>query len=192
VNTTVNVVGTQGLARNINAASSYATITQLGSSAVIAGSYPGTWTSYTPTVTGSVANPTTPTSATFNCAYKVEGKTLYINFKYYAPTTTGGVDGTGAYLYSIPAGYLIDTTKVAIPTVISTAANAGIDGGTIGAGFIRNSTAANSAGMWVMPLSTTQFGFWAETAPGLQSSAKFSMQGAAQMAIGATLQIPIQ
>lgn len=176
---------------NLESGKTHANIVQLGSSATIAGPFQTTWTAWTPVVTGSVSNPTLPTSAVFNCNYLIIGKVMFANFKYYAAAITGNSPGSGVYRWSIPAGYTIDTTNTPIPTVQTDTANAGIDGGCIGSGFGRNATASNSAGLNVMPLTSTTFGFWFEAQNRLVGSGALATNGAANTAISATMQIPI-
>ena len=192
----VKAAGSAGGALDANGgtlAAGFATITQLGSSAVIAGVYPGTWTSYTPQVTATSAgtNPTLPTSATLVGNYSIMGKTMFLNIKYFAATITGGADGTQSYQYSLPPGYVIDTTKAASPSVLTNTSGSGLDGGTVGSGFGRNSTASNSAGLIVMPLSTTTIGAYFEGATRLIGAGALAMTGAANTTISFVCQIPL-
>lgn len=83
----------------------------------------GAWTSYTPTITGSISNPTLATTKTLIARYRVVGKSLQIAFTYYAASSTGAAAGSGAYLFSLPAGFTIDTT--AAPIAASTTSVAG-------------------------------------------------------------------
>lgn len=188
VNTTVQLESTTSVAGTTGSL----TIIELGSSAVYAGVYPGTTTNYTPVVTSTTGtNPTLPTSATISAYYSVEGKMMTLNFKYFAATTTNGVDGTQSYAYSMPAGYTIDLTKAAVPSVITNTSGSGLDGGTIGSGFGRNATASNSSGLGVVPLSSTTFGFYFEAATRLVGASALAATGASNTAIWATLRIPI-
>ncbi len=114
VNTTVELRTTTARTTNSIARLSYATIVQLGSSNVIAGLYPGTWGTYTPTITAVTTNPVKPTTGIVidTARYIVEGKKLTVIYTYWNGTITGGSNGSGAYKFSLPGGYTIDTTAV--------------------------------------------------------------------------------
>lgn len=159
----------------------------------IATAQAGTWVSYTPIITATSAgtNPTLPTSATITGSYSVVGKIMHLNIKYFAATTAGGVNGTQSYQYSLPVGYVIDTTKAAIPSVITDTAGSGLDGGTLGSGFGRNATASNSSGLIVMPLSTTSIGAYFEGQTRLIGAGSLAMTGAANTTISMICQIPL-
>jgi hypothetical protein len=196
VNTDVelrNVTGsTVTILGSPTAQASGAIITQLGSSAVIAGVYPGTWATYTPVVTSTGGtNPTLPTSAVLTGAYSIQGKTMFLNIRYSAASVAGGGDGTGSYQWSIPTGYTIDTTKAAIPSVLTNTAGSGLDGGVVGSGFGRNSTGGNSAGLIVMPLSTTTIGAYFEAATRLMGASSLAMTGASNATYSFVCQIPL-
>lgn len=178
----------------LNVASNKSTISwrKAGASAVYAGVYPGTWTSYTPVITSTGGtNPTLPTSATITGNYSIQGKTMFLNIRYNAPSITNGVDGTGSYQWSIPAGYTIDTTKASIPSVLTNTSGSGLDGGVVGSGFGRNSTGGNSGGLIVMPLSTTTIGAWFEPATRLMGASALAMTGASNTTYSFVCQIPI-
>lgn len=62
-----------------------------------------------------------PTSTVISGGYYIVGKTLFLNFYYNYTATTGGSAGSGVYLYPIPGGNQIDTTRVTIgSTSVST------------------------------------------------------------------------
>ena len=151
------------------------TITQLGSSAVIAGVYPGTWTPYTPSVTAPTTSPTLPTSAITTASYQVQGKTLFLKYQMSASAQTGGANGSGTYNFSLPAGYTIDTTKVVLPTLTGTAADSGYDGSSIGHYYITNSS-SNYIGK-VVPLTTTTVGLFGTTLAGGSRGLRGSASG---------------
>jgi hypothetical protein len=74
------------------------------------GSSGGTWTTYVPTITGVTSNPTKGTVTVDQASYFVLGKMMTINYFY--KQTALGAAGSGAYKFSIPAGYTVDTTKL--------------------------------------------------------------------------------
>lgn len=77
------------------------------------------WQTYTPTLgVYSGTAPTKPTAYTERALYKVIGKTLYIKYTLYYTSGAGAATGTGAYSWSIPSGYTIDTNKVGVPSSI--------------------------------------------------------------------------
>ncbi len=68
------------------------------------------WTSYVTTITGSTTSPTTGT-VSYNQSYYLQvGKILYLTYSF--AKTSGGTAGSGYYIWSIPAGFTIDTTVV--------------------------------------------------------------------------------
>jgi hypothetical protein len=168
---------------------SFARITQLGSSAVISGVYPGTWTSYTPVITGTTTNPTIPTSGTITGSYSVNGKMLNLNIKYFASSVSGGAAGSGSYIFSLPAGYIIDTTKANIPTAFSQTAGDGLDGGVVGSATARNSGA--TAFGWATPLTTTGIGIFDQSTAKLIGSATISLNGNSNTTYAISAQIPL-
>ena len=187
----VSTGGTIGFVSGNRVLTSNVVITQLGSSAVIAGVYPGTWTSYTPTITATAAgtNPTLPTSATITGSYTVQGKVMLLNVRYSALAITGGTAGTQSYAFSIPGGYTIDTTKATLPSDVTNASLSGVDGSTVGTGFARNS--ANTGAATVVPVSTTGLGLFTENNVRLIGSGAFALNGAANTSISFTAQVPI-
>lgn len=187
----VSTGGTIGFVSGNRVLTSNVVITQLGSSAVIAGVYPGTWTSYTPTITATAAgtNPTLPTSATITGSYTVQGKVMLLNVRYSALAITGGTAGTQSYAFSIPGGYTIDTTKATLPSDVTNTSLSGFDGSTVGTGFARNS--ANTGAATVVPVSTTGLGLFTESNVRLIGSGAFALNGAANTSISFTAQVPI-
>jgi hypothetical protein len=109
----------------IGASESSLTIKQLGSSNVIAGLYPGIWGTYVPTITAVTTNPTKPSSGIIidTASYLIEGKKLTVNYTFWIGTAVAPGAGSGTYKFSLPAGIVIDTTKVT--TIDSVAAGLG-------------------------------------------------------------------
>jgi tetrahydromethanopterin S-methyltransferase subunit B len=110
----VRVTGADGTNIELDVNRTSANITQLGSSAVIAGLYPGTWGTYTPTITAVTTNPTKPTSGIVidTASYIIEGKKLTVNYTFWIGTAVAPGAGSGTYKFSLPPGIVIDTTKV--------------------------------------------------------------------------------
>lgn len=94
------------------------------------------WTSYTPTITGSTTNPTLATTKTLLARYRQIGKSLQIAFTYFAASSTGAANGSGAYLFSLPSGFTIDTTVAPIVTTPTSVSNdfCGFSASTLGIG----------------------------------------------------------
>lgn len=71
-----------------------------------------TWTDYSLTIDGSTTAPTLGTTTANLASYRVVDKTLFI--KYSLRQTAAGTAGSGKYLFPLPAGFTIDTSKVTI------------------------------------------------------------------------------
>lgn len=67
------------------------------------------WTAFTVTITGSTSNPTKGTVATDAAFWRRVGDSMEIVYSY--RQTGAGASGSGTYLFSIPGGHTIDTTK---------------------------------------------------------------------------------
>lgn len=186
-----NAGNSNGTITNTVAALSYASIKQLGSSAVIAGVYPGTWTTYTPTITATAAgtNPTLPTSASITGSYTVQGKVMLLNIRYSALSVTGGTAGTQSYSFNLPAGFVIDNTKAILPTDVTNTALSGFDGSTVGTAFMRNST--NSGAGTVVAVTTTGVGVFSDNNARLIGVGSFALNGASNTSFSLVCQIPI-
>lgn len=101
---------------------------------------------YTPTITGVTTNPTLATAKSLLGRYRVSGKTLHIAFSYYAAVSTGAANGSGAYKFSLPDGYTIDTSVATIVTSPLCAANnmCGFVDSIFGTGFAGNASSVTS------------------------------------------------
>lgn len=78
------------------------------------------WTSFKLAITSTGTNPTKATTPSQDSAHwRRVGDTMEINYVYYSASSAGAADGTGLYLFSIPPGYTIDTTKVSPSTDLS-------------------------------------------------------------------------
>lgn len=105
------------------------------------------WVTFTPTIVGSTSNPTRATGATESAQWRRVGDSMEIEYFYSQSSLTGAVAGSGNYLWTIPSGFVIDTTKIATNT-----------GGSLVVGSSRVFNGSGSA--WysgtVFPYSTTQ------------------------------------
>jgi hypothetical protein len=193
VNTDIKIrlTGIDGNNWSLDTERSYLEITQLGSSAVYAGVYPGVWTNYTPTITATASgtNPTLPTGATITGSYTVQGRTMFLNVRYSSLGTAGGATGTQSYSFGLPAGFTIDLSKAPLPTDVTNTSLSGFDGSSVGNGFARNS--ANSGAFVVMPVTSTGVGGFVENNVRLIGAGSFALNGASNTIIGFTAQIPI-
>jgi hypothetical protein len=140
----------------------YLTVEQLPASTVVdPGSVPVVgWASYPGTIGGVTTAPTPATGTAPTARFRVVGKTLSIQFRYYAGTSgAGSAIGAGVYSFPLPAGYTINTAVAPIPAVVSTASGTALDVAPLGFGTA-NSIAYNAAPVpvFVVPISTTAVG----------------------------------
>jgi len=70
------------------------------------------WTTYTLTIGADTTPPTPGSDAVSKALWRRVGDSMEISFDYYQ--TIAGSAGTGTYLFPLPAGYTIDTNKIAI------------------------------------------------------------------------------
>ncbi len=76
------------------------------------------------TITGTGGNPTKPTTPDIDKVYwRRDGSRVYLRYILQISSATGGVDGTGAYLFALPTNITMDTT---ILTPVATALSAGV------------------------------------------------------------------
>ena len=78
------------------------------------------WTAFTPSIDAVTTAPVLADTHKKKAAYKVVGKSLHIIWSYSHILQTGSTDGTGDYLFPIPAGYTIDVSKVDLASVEGT------------------------------------------------------------------------
>lgn len=78
------------------------------------------WTNFTPTISAVTTAPTLATTHKKHATYKVVGKSLHIIWSYSHIFATGAIAGSGDYLFPIPAGYTIDTSKVELASLENT------------------------------------------------------------------------
>ncbi len=100
------------------------------------------WTEYPLNITATTSNPTKATSPAIDKAYwRRVGDSMEIEYTYYASSGTGAAAGSGNYLFSIPPGFTIDSSK----TTISTTKGRGVCGDAdIDGGFTGNAQAYNA------------------------------------------------
>lgn len=84
------------------------------------GSVEKEWTDFTPSIEAVPTNPTLATTHKKKASYKVVGKSLHIIWSYSHIFATGATQGSGDYLFPIPAEYEIDTSKVDTASVENT------------------------------------------------------------------------
>jgi hypothetical protein len=84
----------------------------LGPETVSIGPAMSDWTSFPMVITGSVSNPTKGTASLDNAQWRQVGDSMEIMWNY--AQTAGGSDGSGYYLFALPPGYTIDSTKTTI------------------------------------------------------------------------------
>lgn len=110
------------------------------------------WQDYTLTVGATTTPPTQGSGATKNARWRRIGDSMEITFNYYQ--TAAGSTGSGTYLFPIPAGFTIDSTKIAL----TTAANG--NGGTVLGNSIVNDISVGASNFslqgQVFGYSTTQ------------------------------------
>lgn len=94
----------------------------------------GSPTSYTQAITGSTSNPTKGTTTIDQATYLKVGKILHMNWNY--KETSGGSDGSGIYLFTIPNSEVADTTYMTCDTQF---------GSIVGTAHISNTTDNESA-----------------------------------------------
>lgn len=86
------------------------------------------WTTYysgnslTGIVSAITTDPTCDSGASVTYRYSIIGNTMYLNYTFYS--VTGGSDGVGKYLYSLPSGITVNTTGL-ITSTSSTNGNIG-------------------------------------------------------------------
>jgi len=117
------------------------------------------WQAYSPSIVATGTTPSRAATRTTTALYAVLGKTLYLNFTYYAASTAGAASGSGAYLISLPGSYTVNTTLAPLPTTVSGAQYAGIDGTNVGSAQLSAGT-FDAISASVEPLTSTQVGIF--------------------------------
>jgi hypothetical protein len=145
-------------------------------------------TQFTMTIEGSSSNPTKGTTSIDAAYWKRVGDEMLINYTYIQTAAGSGAAGSGTYLFKLPSGYLIDSTK----TNISTDGNLAT---VIGSGDFNNST-NKRIGLLVMPYDTSHlFAKYGSSGDYGDPSSNFSsstpLSGAA-VRLSFTARVPIQ
>lgn len=95
------------------------------------------WKEFTMTIDGATTAPTKATSPDVDKAlWRRVGDSMEIMYEYRHSSSTGAADGSGIYLFKLPTGYTIDTTKLAVSTSIN-------DSNTVGHTYSRSATASD-------------------------------------------------
>lgn len=94
------------------------------------------WVTYTATLGGSTTAPTLGTNTQL-AQWRRVGDSMELTYR--LSQTAGGSVGSGAYLFPLPPGYTIDTTKVKVTTNGS-----GADGNVVGYGTLQTTTATQT------------------------------------------------
>lgn len=98
--------------QHISAQSTHATIEKISETFVNVASVEKEWTTFIPSIEATITPPALATTHKKKASYKVVGKSLHIIWSYSHILATGSTAGSGDYLFPIPAGYTIDTSKV--------------------------------------------------------------------------------
>lgn len=87
---------------------------------VVNHTYPTISNAYTPTITGTSVNPTKATTTIADAAYWIrQGSYAVVRYDYRHTNNAGSASGTGTYLFSLPSGMSIDTSKIYINNAVS-------------------------------------------------------------------------
>ncbi len=128
------------------------------------------WTSYTLVVGATTTPPTAGTVVTNQAKWRRIGDSMEISYTF--QQSSAGTAGTGAYLYPLPTGYTIDTTKLTLPTTLAAATTLNSGATSVGNGTIANQTVAGtnfSSVLSVSPYNSTNLTLaWTSTSAGQQ------------------------
>lgn len=123
---------------------------QLRTSNLIQGAAISDWVSYTPTISAVTTPPSLGTN-TQSTRWRRVGNMMEIEF--IIKQTGAGSAGSGVYLFPLPTGYTIDTSKYQLSDLSNN------PGSNIGDFDYWISGTGNQAVGWAVPYTTTQFGF---------------------------------
>ena len=105
------------------------------------------WTPYTMTVGATTTPPTKGTIVSDQALWRRVGDHMEIKWNYQA--TSGGSAGSGAYLFPLPSGYTIDTTKATVATQLGTTSGQLTAGGNVvGTGLMYNALTSATVTQW--------------------------------------------
>lgn len=105
----------------------------LGPQQVQYGSFMSDWQSYTVNITGSTSNPTKGTTTRDTGWWRREGDSIRLRYEYVQ--TVAGSAGSGRYIFSLPSGLTIDSTKLLVSN--------GTAGQSLGSAIVYDGTNAN-------------------------------------------------
>jgi len=84
----------------------------VGASQDQSGAAIGEWQTFTMSITGAISNPTkATTTVTDSARWRRVGSHMEIMYDYVHTSNAGAAAGNGFYLFGLPSGYTIDTTK---------------------------------------------------------------------------------
>lgn len=117
--------------------------------------FPSNWATYSSTIGGVTTAPTPGAGATFVTRWRRLGDSIEINGEYNQNASSGS-SGSGSYLFPIPSGLIINSSKIRLMNVVGNANGAGST--VVGNCYVTEVTspsASFSAGSgWVMAFDT--------------------------------------
>lgn len=130
------------------------------------------WQSYQLTPTATTTNPTFGTVAENEAAWRRVGGDMEIVYTY--RQTSAGAAGNGLYLFPLPPGYSMDTTRISLPSTLPVTTTIGYGMTQVGNGYDSTTSAVNTNfaknGM-VFPYNSTNLFIVNETSGAMQKAA---------------------
>ena len=124
----------------------------IGPNEVVIGAAVSDWQSFTMTIDAVTIAPTKATTTIYDDAYwRRVGDSMEIVYTYYHTDNTGTGAGDGIYLFEIPGGHVIDSSKINVATTHETgvcgvfAGTGGTEGDLLGEIEVYNTTALSVA-----------------------------------------------
>lgn len=108
------------------------------------------WISYSPVITATTTNPTPGTFLVNLASWKRIGDSISIRYDFEI-TNSGAAAGSGTYLFSLPSGLAIDSTKIKFASTIPSTSMG--DAGN----FAYNDSAGSMLGGWAVAYDSTHF-----------------------------------
>jgi hypothetical protein len=106
-----------GLTNNVISPISWVSISTSNNTTNIISATPST---YQKIYSLGTTQPILPTNSYLDYSYLINGKTLKINYSLFYSNRTGGGDGSKMYIWPLPDGCVIDTSKVSVYTGFTT------------------------------------------------------------------------
>ncbi|MCB1712100.1 MAG: hypothetical protein KDH96_06395, partial [Candidatus Riesia sp.] len=147
------------------------------------------WTPFTMTIDATTTAPTKATTRTETAYWRRVGDSMEITYIYNQTSATGAANGSGIYLYQLPAGYTADSSKVTISTSDLTATQVGLgrlDDGTLTNGYAVKAWLYNSTSIALITIAAG-----ATSAGTTVSSSAFGLAGGANRTYHFTALVPI-